>query len=93
MTQQKFTRLVKLITVCATCLLFCLVCVVIGQSIKLNNLKKQEKDLDAQISALAVQQQTLNEGIDYRGKNAYLEEQARERLGMIQEGEVLYIYQ
>lgn len=93
MSPQKFTKMVKIVTVCASCLLILVIGIIIGQYVKLNNLKQQQRDLDAQIAALAAQRQSLEQGIQNRMTDAYLEGCAREQLGLIREGEILYIYQ
>ena len=49
-----------------------------------NNLEKESKMLDAEIIDLEIEKKRLNDD------EFYLEKQARERLGMIKEGEKVY---
>lgn len=92
MTQGKLLQRVKMITVFASVLLFALIGVVGYQYIKLGMLSKREDALDAKIGSLSVTQANLESGIDARSSDAYIEQQARESLGMIKsEGEVVYV--
>ncbi len=92
MEQKKFAKMLKIITVCATCVLVVMVGIILGQYIKLGSLNKQSNNLDAELASLNSQRQNLEQGIANRLTDAYIEEQAREQLGMIKEGETLYIY-
>ena len=92
MKQKQLTKLVKIITVCATCLLVVLVCVIIGQYIKLGKLNKQNNELNSELANMQAYREQLESGIATRKSSTYLELQAREQLGMIKDGETLYIY-
>lgn len=92
MEHKKFTKIVKIATICATCFLVIMLGIIIGQYIKLGNLKRQENELDTTLASMNEQRLSLEQGISNRMSYAYLEQQAREQLGMIKEGETLYIY-
>ena len=94
MTQAKLAQRVKLITVFATILLFALICVALYTHIKLNSLSSKNALLDTKINQLSVTQANLKEGIETRSTDAYVEQQARENLGMIKsDGEVVYVFE
>ena len=90
---RQLNKMVKIVTVCATCLLVVLVCVIIGQYIKLGKLNNQNDQLNAELANMQAYRQQLEAGIATRKSSTYLELQAREQLGMIKEGETIYIYQ
>lgn len=92
MTQAKLAQTVKLITVLASVLLFALVCIIGYQYIKIGTLSSKSAMLDTKINELSVTKASLESGIEARSTDAYVEQQARENLGMIRvDGEVVYI--
>ena len=92
MTQARLQQIVKMVTVIACIVLFALISVVGYQYIKIGTLSKKETILDNKIADLSVTQASLEEGIEIRSTDAYVEQQARENLGMIKiDGEVVYI--
>ena len=92
MTQAKLANLVKLITVVASVFLFVLVCIIIFQYAHLGSLNRKISALDKEISEMSVTEAELKEGIKRRENDAYIEQQARENLGMVSEnGETIYI--
>lgn len=92
MTQAKIAQTVKIVTVFASILLFGLFCIVGYQYVKMGTLSRRSSMLDVQIADLSVTQANLEEGIEVRSSDAYVEQQAREHLGMIKNnGEVIYV--
>lgn len=92
MTQAKLTSLVKLITVVASAVLFVLLCVVVFQYAKINTLAAKSEALDKKIEELSITEAELEEGIKRRNDDAYIEQQARENLGMVEgDDETIYI--
>lgn len=92
MTKAKLTNIIKLVTVVASVLLLVLVCIIIYQYARLGSLSRKSAALDAQIEQNSVTEAELREGIARREDPSYIEQQARENLGMIEEeGETLYI--
>lgn len=92
MTQAKLAQTVKLITVLASVLLFALVCIIGYQYVKMGTLSSKNALLDTKINELSVTKANLESGIEARSTDAFVEQQARENLGMIRvEGEVVYI--
>ncbi len=94
MTQARLAQRVKIITVFATILLFALVCVAFYTHIKLNSLSSKNALLDTKINELSVTKASLQEGIETRSTDAFVEQQARENLGMIMaDGEIVYVFE
>ncbi len=92
MSPYMVKRVVGIVTVVATIVLVCMVSVVIGQCVQLNKLNNQSKLLETRIEKLMATKTELESGIEYRSSDTYVEEQARENLGMIKDGEVIYIF-
>ena len=94
MTQARLAQRVKIITVFATIFLFALICLAFYTQIKLNTLSSRNALLDTKINELSVTKASLEEGIENRSTDAYVEQQARESLGMIKsEGEIVYVFE
>ena len=94
MTQAKLAQRVKVITVFACIFLFALICLAFYTQIKLNSLSSKNAFLDTKINELSVTKTNLKDGIEIRSTDAYVEQQARENLGMIKtDGEVVYIFE
>lgn len=91
MTKAELTRIVKLVTVVATVLLFIVACLAVGLCIKESNFQNQISSLDLQLKDLSITEVSLTEGIEIRSTDAYVEQKAREDLGMIQSGEVIFV--
>ena len=91
MTKAELTRVVKLVTVIATLLLFSIACLAVGLCIKESNFQSRITSLDLQLQDLSITEVSLTEGIEIRSTDAYVEQRAREDLGMIQDGEVVFI--
>lgn len=92
MSPYMVKRVVGIVTVVATIVLVCMVSVVIGQCVQLNKLNNQSKLLETKIERLMATKTELESGIEYRSSDTYVEEQARENLGMIKDGEIIYIF-
>lgn len=93
MQSRNLIKTVKLVTVIATCFLVVLLGVIIGQYIKLGNLKKTNENLSSALANKEAYRRELNSSITARKSSTYIELQAREQLGLIKEGESLYIYE
>jgi len=90
---RKFKNMIKILTVCATCFLVIMVVVVFAQQIKIKNLARKETQLSDELSSLENQKVSLEKGINERESDAYIEKEARERLKLIGDNEVIYIYE
>lgn len=91
MLTKKGRQIVKIVTSCATVLLIALIGVVVYQYVKINKLEKTTEKLDSQIIELQNQRTNLEEGIKNRSTNTFVEDCARDYLGMLRDGEVVFI--
>ena len=92
MTQRKAQRLVKLVTILATIFLFLLIVLSVGLYVHASQLSAKSASLDKKIEELSITQISLEEGIKTRSSDAYIEQQAREQLGLIKDDEEVYIF-
>lgn len=91
MLTKRGRQIVKIVTSCATVLLIALIGVVVYQYVKINKLEKTTEKLDSQIIELQNQRTNLEEGIKNRSTNTFVEDCARDYLGMLRDGEVVFI--
>lgn len=66
--------------------------VAICSIVSVNGAKREVASYDKLISELSAEKVSLENDINKVGSSAYLEEQARGKLGMIQEGETIYYF-
>ena len=92
MSPYMVKRIVGIATVIATMVLTFIVAVVIVQSIQLSKLNNEARMLDANIEQVIASKVNLEAGINERLTEEYIEEQARENLGLIKDGEVIFIF-
>ena len=85
------TKMIKLITVCASIFLFALIVLSCGLYIRAGQLAAKSASLDKKIEELSITQISLEEGIKTRSSDAYIEQQAREQLGMIKDDEEVFV--
>ena len=93
MQEKRTMFIVKLVTTVATLLVVALVGVVTFQTIKIKNLQKQKQTLDEQIALLQVQKTDFETGIANRSSDIYIEEVARNDLGMLDENEDYFVFE
>ena len=89
MTKTKLENVVRLATIFATVFMTILA---ISLYAKAGVLASKNASLDKQIKNLSITRTELEQGIAIRKSDAYIEQQARETLGMIKENETLYIF-
>ena len=87
---MKNEKVVKLISVICAMVMFALVCVLVFQFVKINNLKQKEKDLELSLQMLEEQIVDYTNENNYLKSNEYLEEYAREVLGWGKENEMYF---
>lgn len=92
MSPYMIKRIVGLATTVATMLLVFIIGVVLVQSVQLNKLNEQARILDQNIDGLIASKANLESGIKERKSEEYIEQQARENLGMIKDGEIIFIF-
>lgn len=92
--QEKRTMLiVKLVTALATLVVVVLVGIVSFQTIKMKSLQRKQESLDEQILVLEGQLLNLQDGIVNRSSSIYIEETARNDLGMLDENEDYFVFE
>lgn len=92
MTKTRLENIVRLVTILATLVLVFVTVLSISLYIKAGVLSSKNQSLDKQIESLSITQANLEKQIDIRNDEAYLEQKARENLGMIKENETVYIF-
>ena len=92
MSNYKQTRKIEGIIAC--CMLFFVAVVVLAicSFVSLGKARRKADDYDKMIASLKAEQSALEDGINYMDSQEYLEEKARDHLGMIKDGESLYIF-
>lgn len=85
----------KLEGIIALCMLFFVAVVVFSvcSFVALGKARRKNAEYDKLIASLKQEQQSLEKSLDYVNSNEYLESQARGHLGMIKDGEKLYIFE
>ena len=84
----------KIEKIVAMCMLSFAVVVIIAvySFVKLGAVRRENAMYNEQISALEVKQDKLKSDVENMQTDEYLQEQARDNLDMIKDGETLYIY-
>ena len=93
MSNYKQTR--KIEAIIAGCMLFFVAVVVLSicSFVSLGKARRKADDYDKMIASLKAEQSQLQESVEYMDSPIYLEEKARDHLGMIKDGESLYIFE
>lgn len=92
MTKARLERIVKIVTVLATLVLVFVTILAVSLYVKAGVLSSKSKSLDKEIDRLSITRAEIEQGIDLRNSDAYVEQRAREDLGMIKDNEMLYIF-
>lgn len=93
MTSAHLKKTVKITTICLTILFAVLFFVIMVQYVYLHKLKAQARELDEAIAQKQQQREDLLNGITNRQDPNYVEDYAREEMGKIKDGEVIYVFQ
>lgn len=88
--KMKNEKVVKLISVICSVLIFMLTCVLVFQLAKISNLKKKEKALNNTLANLEKEIVNYTNENNYIQSNEYLEDYAREVLGWGKENEMIF---
>lgn len=91
MTEKKMVALVKISAVVACLILCACIVLLVSQLIYKNELKNKTESLHAELVYLQSQQNELNDYIEYKNSTEYVEQYAREVLGMTKEGEIKFV--
>lgn len=92
MTKTRLENIIRLVTILATLFLVIMTVLAISLYAKAGVLASKNASLDRQIENLSITRAELEQGIAIRKSDAYIEQQARENLGMIRDNETLYIF-
>lgn len=92
MTKTRLENIVRLVTILATLFLVVITVLAISLYAKAGVLASKNASLDKQIENLSITRAELEQGIAIRKSDAYIEQQARESLGMIRDNETIYIF-
>lgn len=90
MKKKQFESLVKFISICAAVVVFGLTLLAVVQFVKIGAAKKKKQTLENKYSALIAEEQSLKSSIERHNDLSYAEEYAREHLGYIKDGDVIY---
>jgi cell division protein FtsB len=91
MTEKQLVFRVKALTAAAIVFICSLLLYILIQFVILSNLNASEQRLNSQLEYLKTQADTLEEEIDYRNSRTYIEQYARENLGLGYSNETKYI--
>lgn len=91
---ENYRQAKKVERIIASCILALVAVVVFAvfSFVSLGKARRKEANYDETIAKLKNEQAMLESNLDYMNSNEYLESQARNHLGMIKEGENLYIF-
>ncbi|MDN5332195.1 MAG: cell division protein DivIC [Tepidanaerobacteraceae bacterium] len=60
------------------------------QQFKINDLRRQELELSREMNRLSAEREKLKKEIELLNTESYIEELARDQLGLVKPGEILY---
>ena len=90
MTEKKLRRIVQLCAVAAVVVIFAAAIILARQMTYLSELNTKKKLLEQQLANIQQQQQSLESTIAYKNSTEYIEQYAREVLGLSKEGEIQF---
>ena len=90
MTEKQLYTKVKFLTVSAVITVVILLIFILVQSITISNLNSSKEKLENSIEALNSEADSLEAEIDYRNSRTYIEQYARENLGLCYSDENKY---
>lgn len=90
MEERKIRSKIITLTVCAVLLVFVLLGLLVFQYITYWRLTAQNLELNRQLEALRVERQNLENEVDYKSSEEFIEDYAREVLGWGRENETYY---
>lgn len=90
MEERKIRSKIITLTVCAVLLVFVLLGLLVFQYITYWRLTAQNLELNRQLEALKIERQNLENEVDYKSSEEFIEDYAREVLGWGRENETYY---
>jgi cell division protein FtsB len=93
MTQKKLKKIIKWVTVAVTAFVVFSVGIITYQCIKIGVLNSRNQKLNELSASLTAQEQVVDSQLQKNGTTAYQEQLAREKYGLVKDGETIYISQ
>lgn len=92
---ENYSQIKKIERIVGICIFFFVITIIaaIISFVRIGQLKRTNAEYDEFISKLEEKETLLESGIFDREQDDYLRDKARDRLGMIREGETLYLYE
>lgn len=91
-TRRRFSARTKLVAGLIGLLIFYFVFLFATQSIRLLQMRRTLLSIEAEIQAMHIQNEEMRRGIEQLHAPAYLKKMAREELGMVRSGELLFLF-
>lgn len=88
MNTERLTKIVKIVTTCATVFVVLLISIIIAEYIKINSLNRKIEDITTEIDTLSQSKTELDTNTEHHSKSIYIEDYARRELRMLDEDEV-----
>lgn len=91
---ENYKQTKKVERIIASCMLVLVAVIVLSvfSFVSLGKARRKEAKYDEMIASLKNEQTALENKLDYVNSNEYLESKARDHLGMIKDGETLYVF-
>lgn len=90
MNEQKTKTIIQVVTVLCVILIIVLMSVLLLQSVQLNVMEKRRAKLLMAIDRINEEIVSIEQEIENRKTEAFIEKYARENLGMIKKGEIVF---
>ena len=90
MEKKKFELIVKISSILSACLIFSLAIIAIAQFIKIGAVNRKKAKIQNQLNYVAEQKYDLETAIKNQQKLDNAEKYAREELGFIEDGDIIY---
>lgn len=91
---ENYSQMKKLERIIVSCMLVFAVIVVVAvySFVVRGRVRAENQRYNEFIQTLESRQSELQNSVDFMSTDQYLEEQARNRLGMVKDGEILYVF-
>lgn len=91
MTEKKIKTIIQVSVIAAVSLLLVLLVTIIVQCAVRANLSSRERMLQKQLDSYRNEASSIEDDIEYRKTQEYIEKYARETLGLVKDGEIKYV--
>ena len=90
MEKKKFTRIVKLVSILSACVVFALTLVAVVQFFQISAANKKKSNIKNQLTYIAQEKYDIETAISEQKRASNAERYAREKLGYINDGDIIY---